>query len=57
MIRLFGGDRMKRIADMFKLSEDEALQVRMLSRGIENAQKNLRAEISGQEKPYSNTTT
>lgn len=41
MIRLFGGDRMKRIADMFKLSEDEALQVRMLSRGIENAQKEL----------------
>ncbi len=41
MIRLFGGDRMKRIADIFKLSEDEALQVRMLSRGIENAQKEL----------------
>ncbi len=41
MIRLFGGDRMKRIAEMFKLEEDMPLQMKMLTRGIESAQRDL----------------
>ena len=41
MIRLFGGDRMKRIAEIFKLEEDMAIEVKMLTKGIENAQSEL----------------
>ena len=41
MIRLFGGDRMKRIAEIFKLEEDVAIEVKMLTKGIENAQSEL----------------
>ncbi len=41
MIRLFGGDRMKRIAEIFKLEEDQAIEVKMLTKGIENAQSEL----------------
>ena len=40
--RIFGGDRLKRIADMFKMSEDEPLfQMKFISRQIENAQKRV----------------
>ncbi|MCH5164120.1 MAG: preprotein translocase subunit SecA [Clostridiales bacterium] len=41
MIRLFGGDRLKRIAEMFKLEEDQAIEMGMLTRGIESAQREL----------------
>ncbi|MBR2970314.1 MAG: preprotein translocase subunit SecA [Clostridia bacterium] len=41
MIRLFGGDRMKRIAEIFKLDEDTAMEFKVLTRGIENAQNEL----------------
>lgn len=41
MIRLFGGDRMKRIAQMFKMDEDTAIEMKMLTRGIESAQRDL----------------
>ncbi|MBE5730452.1 MAG: preprotein translocase subunit SecA [Clostridiales bacterium] len=41
MIRLFGGDRMKRIAEIFKLDEDTAMEFKVLTRGIENAQSEL----------------
>ncbi len=41
MIRLFGGDRLKRIADMFKLEEDTPLEMKILTRGIESAQRDL----------------
>lgn len=41
LVRLFGGDRMKRIAEMFKLEEDTPLEMKMLTKQIENAQKNI----------------
>lgn len=41
VVRLFGGDRMKRIADMFKIDEDTPFAMGMLTRQIENAQKNI----------------
>ena len=40
--RIFGGDRLKRIATAFKMSEDEPLfQMKFISRQIENAQKRV----------------
>ena len=41
LIRLFGGDRIKRIAEMFKLDEDTPLAMKMLTRRIEGAQKTV----------------
>lgn len=41
LARIFGGDKMKAIANFFKLKEDEPIQLRMLSRGIESAQKRI----------------
>ncbi len=41
VVRLFGGDRMKRIADAFKIDEDTPFAMGMLTRQIENAQKNI----------------
>ncbi len=41
MIRLFGGDRMKRIAEMFGMDEDTPIDKKILSRGIESAQRDL----------------
>lgn len=40
--RIFGGDRLKRVAQMFRMSEDEPLfQMKLISRQIENAQKRV----------------
>ncbi|MFR1565850.1 MAG: preprotein translocase subunit SecA [Christensenellales bacterium] len=41
LVRLFGGDRMKRIAEMFKIDEDTPFSMGMLTRQIENAQRNI----------------
>lgn len=41
LIRLFGGDRMKRMAEMFHFSEDEPLSMKLLTRRIEGAQKTV----------------
>lgn len=41
LVRLFGGDRMKSIATMFKIDEDTPFALGMLTRQIENAQKNI----------------
>lgn len=41
LIRLFGGDRLKKIAEFFKLDEDLPLTLKMLTNQIENAQRNL----------------
>ncbi|MCL2751518.1 MAG: preprotein translocase subunit SecA [Firmicutes bacterium] len=41
LLRLFGGDRMKSIAGMFRLDEDTPLEMKILTRQIENAQKNI----------------
>ena len=41
LVRLFGGDRMKAIAQAFKIDEDTPFAMGMLTHQIENAQKNL----------------
>jgi len=41
MLKLFGGDKMKRIAELFKADEDTPFEMGMLTRQIENAQKSL----------------
>jgi len=41
LVRLFGGDRMKNISEFFKVEEDTPLALKMLTRQIENAQRNI----------------
>ena len=41
LIRRFGGDRLKKIAMFFKLEEDTPIQLKILSRQIESAQKKI----------------
>ncbi len=41
LARIFGGDKLKSVANFFKLQEDEPLQLKMLSRQIESAQKRI----------------
>ncbi len=43
----FGGERMKSLYQFFKIDEDTPLQSKMLSRGIENAQKNIEGRNFG----------
>ena len=44
LVRRFGGDRMKAIAQAFRVDEDTPFQVRILSHQIENAQKKIEAQ-------------
>jgi len=41
LVRVFGGDRMKRIAEFFKIDEDTPLEMKMLSRQVEGAQRRI----------------
>ncbi len=41
LMRLFGGDRMQTIVETMNMPEDQALEHKMLSRAIENAQKKV----------------
>jgi preprotein translocase subunit SecA len=41
LVRLFGGDRMKRMAEMFKIDEDTPFALGLLTKQIENAQRNI----------------
>ncbi len=47
LVMRFGGERMKALYRFFKIDEDTPLQSRMLSRGIENAQKNIEGRNFG----------
>ena len=47
LVLRFGGERMKSLYQLFKIQEDEALQSKMLSRGIENAQKTIEGRNFG----------
>ncbi len=47
LIKRFGGERMKRIYSIFCKDEDTCLQSRMLSRGIENAQRAIEGRNFG----------
>ena len=50
LIRRFGGDRLKKIAMFFKLEEDTPIQLKILSRQIENAQKKIEIQNFGMRK-------
>ena len=47
LVMRFGGDRMKSLYAMFKLDDDTCLESRMLSGGIENAQRNIEGRNFG----------
>ena len=47
LVKRFGGDSMKRVYDMFKMDEDQCLESKMLSRGIENAQRGIEGRNFG----------
>ena len=47
LVLRFGGERMKNIYNFFGIDEDTSLQSKMLSRGIENAQKNIEGRNFG----------
>ncbi len=47
LVKRFGGERMKALYSFFKIDEDTCLQSKMLSRGIENAQKTIEGRNFG----------
>ena len=47
LVMRFGGERMKSLYNFFKIDEDTCLQSKMLSRGIENAQKTIEGRNFG----------
>lgn len=47
LMRLFGGEKMQSIVESVGLDEDEALEARLLSRSIENAQKKVEGKNYG----------
>ncbi|MBQ9727971.1 MAG: preprotein translocase subunit SecA [Clostridia bacterium] len=47
LVMRFGGERMKALYSFFKIDEDTCLESRMLSRGIENAQKTIEGRNFG----------
>ena len=47
LVLRFGGERMKTLYSMFKIDEDTCLQSRMLSSGIENAQRTIEGRNFG----------
>ncbi len=47
LVMRFGGERMKALYAFFRIDEDTALQSRMLSRGIENAQRAIEGRNFG----------
>ncbi len=50
LIRRFGGDRLKNIAMFFKLQEDTPIQLKIISRQIEGAQKKIEIQNFGVRK-------
>ncbi len=47
LAKRFGGDRMMRIYDMFKIDENEPMQFKILSKSIENAQRAIEGKNFG----------
>jgi len=43
LMRIFGGDRIKNLMTMLKIPEDQPIESKMVSRGIESAQKKVEA--------------
>ena len=50
LLRRFGGDRLKRVAMFFKIEEDTPIQLKILSRQIEGAQKKIEIQNFGMRK-------
>lgn len=50
LIRRFGGDRLKNIAMFFRLQEDTPIQLKIISRQIESAQKKIEIQNFGVRK-------
>ena len=50
LIRRFGGDRLKRLAIFFRLDDTTPIQLKMLSKQIENAQKKIELQNFAQRK-------
>ena len=47
LAKRFGGERMKRLYEIFKIEEDQCLQSKMLSRSVENAQRTIEGRNFG----------
>ncbi len=47
LAKRFGGERMQRIYEFFKIDENQPMQSKMLSRGIENAQRTIEGRNFG----------
>ena len=47
LAKRFGGERMQRVYEFFKIEEDQPLQSKMLSRSIENAQRTIEGRNFG----------
>ncbi len=47
LAKRFGGERMQRIYELFKIDEDQEMQSKMLSRSIENAQRAIEGRNFG----------
>ena len=47
LAKRFGGDRMQRVYEFFKVDEDQPMQSKMLSRSIENAQRTIEGKNFG----------
>ncbi len=47
LAKRFGGERMQRVYEMFKVDEDQPLQAKMLSNSIENAQRAIEGKNFG----------
>ena len=44
LLRLFGGDRVKKMMELLKIPEGEPIESRMVTKAIENAQKRIEAQ-------------
>ena len=47
LAKRFGGERMKRLYEIFKIEEDQCLQSKLLSRSVENAQRAIEGRNFG----------
>ncbi len=47
LAKRFGGDRMTKVYEMFKIDENQPMQSKMISRGIENAQRTIEGRNFG----------
>ncbi len=50
LVRIFGGDRMLRVANMLKIDDDVPFQLKILSSGVEKAQKRIEMRNYGSRK-------